>query len=158
MKKEQKMYRGKVLNISSDLEVEVGFNDWVYGGLVYDEDEDEFNIVFIDEESNPRAFLPKQDTIGRCTLRKDSKGELVFQGDILHLEENEDRVFSGYFIIIDDHGDLGVARLDSFNEGNWKYNTLSINRSLGKEIIKNSRVVGNIVDDPEWVATHQGEY
>lgn len=150
MVREEKRYRGKIMNISVDNEVHVDFDQWIYGGLTYDAVDDEFHIVCIDEEEGrPILFTPREDTIHASTFKKDSQNVMVFEKDILNFTDNEGKQL--FHIVVDDNGVLGLTPLDRYKADHWQHNTLPIHSTIADEIFSRARVVGNTVDEPEWI-------
>jgi hypothetical protein len=155
MIREEKRWRGKVLKLNMDTpgHIDIQFNDWVYGGLVYDAVDDEFHIIFFDpEEGKPYVTLPEETSISESTFKKDVEGVMVFEKDILSKKFPSGE--TEFYIVINDNGALGICPLGRYKANLWQNNTIPIHTQLAEDIITKSKVVGNTVDEPEWTQVY----
>jgi hypothetical protein len=112
---------------------------WVYGGLAYNCADDTFNIVQFGVDGEVISYTVPKNTIGLSTTITDKNSTLVFEHDILKRDGD-------YFVVLDDHGILGVTPMRLYESGLWEYNTNWVTRAEGTEIIKSSEVVSNLVE------------
>lgn len=146
LNKEEAQYRGKVESIRVEKK-DIPFNDWYYGGLIYDDTNSLFKLAVIDEDDGEiYSATPNQDTICRNTFQKDSTGEYAYERDILKVPNNKT-----YFTVVNDGGLLGIAPLDMVRYGDFHGSTLLINSDLAQDIISKSKILSNTVDSPEWL-------
>lgn len=152
-------YRGKVMGLNMESElgepISIHFNEWVYGGLIYDKVDKNYCIVVMDptDFDKPVIFLPTQESISESTFVKDINGVTIFEKDVL--KRLNHKGIMEHYIVVDDHGVLGVTHLDMYVKGLTDYNTNNINRPLGAEILTTSTIVGNIIDEPEWLKSYE---
>lgn len=150
MIREVKRYRGKVTSVKMFDDIEVPYDDWFYGGLIYDEMDNEFLLVILDEEDGkPMVARPDEDTICMSTFTKDIKSETIFENDILNNPLN-----NKFYIVVYDHGVLGLLPLERYKLGNWGGESVPLNMISTIQIMVNANIVGNIIDVPDWVENH----
>ena len=122
-------------------------NEWLYGSHFTDSGEDYIIPQNLFGINDYEEYQIDQNTIGQYTGMKDKNGKKVFEGDIVH--------------VCDDDGiDIGVVK---YNEDFGKYivvysqvsgNWFDFEGTDGEFLaIFCSEVIGNIYDNPELLST-----
>ena len=113
--------------------------EWVEGGLLYDEEQNEAYIAehFEDKSAYLRPIIP--ETVGQYTGLTDNNGKKIFEGDIVEgLDFTAED--GGYGIVTFDDGAFEVVgSCDNIIVGTFHENY------YGKDF----EVIGNIHDNPE---------
>ena len=110
--------------------------EWVYGACVQCEKSNDVLIIYAINDRNSCSYHVDPDTVGQFTGLYDKNGEEIYEGDILALQETDNKVThcpvsmncKGYWSI-----DFGI------NYGAY----------LGLVDKKRVEVIGNIHDNPE---------
>lgn len=107
---------------------------WVYGGIVI---EGENAIIYPDATNGEVGLYVKPDTVGQYTGMNDDYDEEIYEGDILHVNDNYDNEFNGVVVFENKyHHAFGILDKERF----WH----SFNEM--KSLLK----IANIHDNPDF--------
>lgn len=129
------------------------FNEWHIGNIVKEPD----GLYIRDIKKNVMAYINDESTICQCTGLKDKNGKLIWEGEIILFQrDNDDCPFPNK----DTKKRLGKVFYKGFRTtfaiGMGKNGNGSINDDLWKYVQNGNRVevIGNIFDNPELLDTN----
>ena len=132
------------------LDDEIDEMSWAYGYLVFDE-------IIVDRDSDfgkslglivSIAFEIDIDTVGQCTGLKDKNGKLIFEGDILQIDEKDKYSKDGKTPNL-------VVRYSEKDAGFYAYYEHGSSRSICYSDCY-AEIVGNIYDNPQLMEVQNG--
>lgn len=126
------------------------FKEWHIGNIVKEPD----GLYIRDIKENVMAYIDDESTICQCTGLKDKNSKLIWEGDIILFQrDNDDCPFPDK----DTKKRLGKVFYKDFRTtfaiGMGKSGSGSLNDDLWKYVQNGNRVevIGNIFDDPELI-------
>ena len=114
----------------------IGFLANLYGG-----------ICIIRE--NEHEWICKPETICQCTGLKDKNGKLIWENDVVKIEEHEDTVNGLYKVIYCENAHCYALE----RSADFHYNFFTFSDLNGFET--SSKVIGNIFDNPELLGSEE---
>lgn len=138
-------------------------NQWVYGGLVLDSNNNDASIVDYANHEEDSYTWNNVDikTVGQCTGLKDKNGKLIYEGDILEtpfeINDYDDGSTDGtYRGLVHFRPSVGymqknaLVKMDDDYEDKWKKRP-----DLHKIVQCYTIIIGNIHENPELLNEHE---
>ena len=130
------------------------FKEWHIGNIVKEPD----GLYIRDIKGNAMSYIDNESTICQCTGLKDKNGKLIWEGDIILFQlDNDDCPFPNK----DTKKRLGKVFYKGFRTtfaiGMGKNGSSSINDDLWKYVQNGNRVevIGNVFDNPELLESEE---
>lgn len=129
-------FRAKQGKIIQHFPIKYGLTDWIYGWLHCSFDGSFFTYIsnINDEKMETETFAVESSTVCQFTGCKDKNGKEIYEGDIFHL------------------GDINIKYVVEWLDCGLKARQLNNKSCVGIEYWKkNIEVIGNIIDNPEYL-------